>query len=83
MSKSALHRSSALLHTPTLPMILEAWKMRNHSNMLFITYEEMKENIDGVIDKMCDFLSLPRLDQERMDILKKHIKFDNLKVGTQ
>ncbi len=63
-----------------MPMVLEAWKMRENKNLLFLTYEELKEDIDTCINKISDFLGMSRLSKDKLDLLKQHIKFDNLKV---
>uniref|UniRef100_A0A1B0CHY3 Sulfotransferase domain-containing protein n=2 Tax=Lutzomyia longipalpis TaxID=7200 RepID=A0A1B0CHY3_LUTLO len=36
--------------------VLDFWRMRDEENVLFITYEEMKRDLEGVIRKTCAFL---------------------------
>ena len=33
-----------------------AWALRNHPNMLFIYYEDLKKNIQGELQKINDFI---------------------------
>ena len=43
-------------YQPTLKHILTAWESRDHPNMLFTMFEEMKIDLDSVIEKLSTFL---------------------------
>ncbi len=38
--------------TPVLPSILQAWKERDHPNMLFYTYEQLQKDFNGTAAKI-------------------------------
>ena len=41
------------LHCPTLPHIVEAWKLsRDNENLFFTTYEDMKKDLPSVVKGM-------------------------------
>lgn len=37
----------------------QGWKLRSHTNLKFVWFEEMKENIAKVIRELSEFLSTP------------------------
>ncbi|XP_075161025.1 sulfotransferase 1 family member D1-like [Haematobia irritans] len=63
--------------------IVDFWMMRQEPNILYVTYEEMKKNLKGVIEKLCDFLERPQLNAEEMEELLKHLSFDSMKANKQ
>ena len=48
--------SLLVLYSPYLTIVLEAWKQKDHSNMLFLHYEEMKQNPAKEISRIVEFL---------------------------
>ena len=58
--------------------LLEGWKRRNHPNLKFLWYEDMKEDQLGVIDDLCSFLNHPLSAEQKKD-LAEHVKFSNMK----
>ena len=58
--------------------LLGGWKRRNHPNLKFLWYEDMKEDQLGVIEDLCSFLDHP-LSAEQKESLAEHVKFDNMK----
>ena len=57
-------KDSTILQTPMLPMVLEAWNKRNHPNLLFNTYEEMKADFPATAKKILKFLGLEMSEEE-------------------
>uniref|UniRef100_A0A1L8E4C1 Putative sulfotransferase domain protein n=1 Tax=Nyssomyia neivai TaxID=330878 RepID=A0A1L8E4C1_9DIPT len=58
--------------------VLDFWRMKDEENILFITYEEMKRDLDGVIRKTCDFLGKD-YPANRIDELKEHLSFKSMR----
>ena len=58
--------------------ILGGWKNRDHKNLKFMWFEDMKKDQKGVIKELCDFLDHP-LPEDLMDRLCDHVKFENMK----
>jgi len=65
-------------YCPYMPHITGFWNKRHEPNILFITYEEMKQDITSVIRKTCSFLGKP-LNSEQIEKLAKHLQFDAMK----
>jgi len=64
------------LHGGYFEMLESGWKRRNHRNMKFFWYEELKENQRKMIKEICQFLSC-ELSEEQIDRLDDFLKFDN------
>ncbi|XP_022127155.2 sulfotransferase 1E1 isoform X1 [Pieris rapae] len=76
-----LFKRDLLMHMPIFPHIEEAWKQRNHPNMMFLFYEEMQKDLRNVIDRVSEFLGKSYSDEEK-NILADHLTFDNMKKHT-
>ena len=59
-------------------LIAEYWKRRAEGNVCFITYEEMKRDLGGVIQKVGNFLNCP-VPEENIPYLVDHLSFRNMK----
>ncbi|XP_075162745.1 luciferin sulfotransferase-like, partial [Haematobia irritans] len=70
---SEVNYSSYWTHT------VDFWRMRNEPHIFFVTYEEMKSNLQGVIERLCTFLERPQLTQDEMKKMLDHLSFDNMK----
>ena len=56
----------------------EYWNMRHLENVCFITYEEMKNDLASVIQKVSTFLTRP-VAEEKIPSLVDHLSFDKMK----
>lgn len=59
--------------------VVDYWKMRNESFIFFVTYEEMKRDLAGVLRRLCDFLEKPQPTEDEMVKLIKHLSFGCMK----
>jgi len=55
-----------------------AWNIKNHPNVKFIWFEEMKKDSKKVIEELTEFLGHP-LSKEKVDALVHHVSFDVMK----
>lgn len=58
--------------------VLSYQKMSNHSNILFLRYEDMKEDLPKIIQQVAKFLERS-LSKEQVQILTKHLSFEAMK----
>jgi len=63
-------------YAPFFGHILEGWAKKDHPNVLFLFYEDMKRNLRGEIDKVCSFLGRT-LSEDQLQNLTKHLQFDS------
>ncbi|XP_074643448.1 sulfotransferase 1 family member D1-like isoform X3 [Tubulanus polymorphus] len=61
--------------------ITDYWEARNEANILYLTYEELQQDVHSVIGKIADFLGKP-LNDERIKLIAFHCRFDNMKRNT-
>ena len=54
------------------------WKRRNHPNMRFIWYEDMRKNSVKEVSSLATFLNHP-LSEEKVNELVEHLEFSNMK----
>ncbi|XP_050304366.1 uncharacterized protein LOC126741932 [Anthonomus grandis grandis] len=73
-----LFLAGKLSFAPYWNNVLHYWNHRNDSNVLFLTYEEMKTDLPSVIRKTAKFLEKD-LDEEQIQMLKKHLSFESMK----
>ncbi|XP_038194813.1 probable alcohol sulfotransferase isoform X2 [Arvicola amphibius] len=56
-----------------------AWlSMRERDNFLLLSYEDMKQDTRGTIEKICDFLG-KKLDKDELDLVLKYSSFQVMK----
>lgn len=58
--------------------ILEFWKIRDEPYILFNTYEEMKKDLPGVVQRTAKFLNRS-LDSRQLEELCEHLSFESMK----
>jgi len=54
------------------------WERKNHKNLKFVWFEEMKADQKGIVEELIDFLKHP-LSEEKIESLVDHVKFENMK----
>merc|ERR1712137_475305 len=70
-----------LYYSPFFAHILEGWAKREHPNVLFLFYEDMKRNLRGEIVKVCTFLG-KTLSEQQLELLTRHLHFDSVSKNT-
>lgn len=68
-------------YTPFIQHVLGYWQLRQEEQVLFLTFEEMKRDLQAVITKVADFLDKP-LAKEQVSILAEHLSFKNMQSNT-
>ncbi|XP_017835457.1 sulfotransferase 1E1-like [Drosophila busckii] len=58
---------------------VDFWRMRHEPNIFFVTYEQMKSDLQNVIEKLSEFLGVHSLSAQEMQQLMNHLTFDNMK----
>ncbi|XP_069681095.1 luciferin sulfotransferase-like [Periplaneta americana] len=58
--------------------VLEFWKLREEPNVLFNTYEDMKKDLPGVVQRTAKFLNC-ELNAEQLEKLCEHLSFESMK----
>lgn len=61
--------------TPYFPTVLEAWAKRDHPNLLYLFYEDMKKDLPTEIRKIAAFLN-KTLTEEQVAKLVDHVVVD-------
>lgn len=79
---SQLFMDGIVEHGPYQNHVREFWKIRNEKNILFLTYEEMKENLPAAIQKTCKFLGKTISDEE-IQRMENHLSFDRMKKNNE
>ena len=58
-----------------------AYEARNHPNIKFLWFEDMKKDKKKVTRELARFLNVP-LTEEELEGLEEHVKFENMKKRT-
>lgn len=66
---------------PWVDHVKEFWQLRNEENVLFLTYEEMKKDLRGVIMKTAKFLNKP-VTEDQIQKSLEYLYIDNMREGT-
>ncbi|KAB7497527.1 Sulfotransferase 1C2 [Armadillidium nasatum] len=72
--------NDVLIFSPFWKHILEFWERRHDDNIFFIRFEDMKQNLRGMIKKVAKFLG-KELSEEYIDKLENHLSFENMKTN--
>lgn len=67
-----------VLYTPYFGQIKEFWQYRNHKNCLFIFYEELRQDLGGMLRKIAEFLGKNFTEEEFVQ-LEEHLSIDKFK----
>ncbi|XP_057376853.1 sulfotransferase 1A3-like isoform X1 [Daphnia carinata] len=69
-----------IYYSPYFPHVLEAWNLRHHPNVLFLFYEEMKQNLRAVVERVAAHLN-KTINEEQMIRVLDHLSFKRLAEG--
>jgi len=69
------------LHGGYFTMLESGWKRRNHPNMKFFWYEELKKDQKKILKEICQFINY-NLSDEQVDKLDDFMKFDNFQKNS-
>jgi len=58
--------------------VLGGWKVRDHQNVQFLWFEDMKKDTKAIIEKLCVFLNNP-LTSAKIEALEHYVSFDVMK----
>ncbi len=75
-----MYKHKQLIFGDPLDHAVGWWEHRDEDNFLFTTYEEMKEDIRGVIKKVATFLN-KELSDEVIDKIGAHTSFEQMKAN--
>ncbi|KAG7159980.1 Sulfotransferase 1C2-like [Homarus americanus] len=59
--------------------ISQAWRLKDHHNLHFMFYEDMKDDLLGQLRKLNDFLKLD-LSEQKLKTVMERTSFDNMKA---
>lgn len=67
-----------LMWSPFWSHIKEAWEMRHHTNLLLLTYDELKADLPAAITKVASFLG-KNVSSDNMKSLTTHLHIDSMR----
>ena len=67
-----------IMQGPFFPHVEEAWAIKDHPNLLFIFYEDMKKDLRGVISRVSNFLDAA-LTVDQVEKLVDHLDIKNFR----
>ncbi|KAK4320406.1 hypothetical protein Pmani_008715 [Petrolisthes manimaculis] len=73
-----LFMENDLVYCPFWPHIKQAWQKRNHPNLHFVFYEDLKADIQGELRKINQFLSTGLTEQQLKNVVQ-HTSFSSMK----
>ena len=62
-----------------LNVLQEAWKYKDHRNLKFMWYEEMKKDLPKIIRELCAFTGHDALSEEKQAALLEHVSIENMR----
>jgi len=68
-------------NSPFLQHVLSYWNQRHEKHLLFLTYEEMKSDLAGVVSRVATFLGKTLSPKQTADLLE-HLSFNNMKANS-
>lgn len=63
---------------PFFANVKSYWEQRNRSNILLLTYSDLREDLPGMIRKIADFLEKPLSENEVKDLVE-YVSIDSMR----
>ena len=57
--------------------VLQGWNYREHENVKFVWFEDMKQNVNSVIEEMCSFVD-HTLSPSQVEDLSAYLQFESM-----
>ncbi|KAK4307671.1 hypothetical protein Pmani_020580 [Petrolisthes manimaculis] len=73
-----LFKDNDVVYCPYWPHIKQAWQKRNHPNLHFIFYEDLKADLQGELRKLNQFLATGLTEQQLKNVVQ-HTSFSSMK----
>ncbi|XP_055530642.1 luciferin sulfotransferase-like [Wyeomyia smithii] len=67
-----------VMYCPQVQHVLDFWRIRDQQNVLFLTYEQMKRDLVGVLSRVSQFFR-KCFSEEQLTELFHHLSFDEMK----
>ncbi|XP_071445167.1 luciferin sulfotransferase-like [Hetaerina americana] len=74
-----LFLEDSVSYSPFWDHVYSYWEHRDDSNVLFLTYEEMKKDLPSVIRRVSKFMGKEQLNEEDLKVLCDHLSFKSMK----
>uniref|UniRef100_A0A0A9WPB6 Sulfotransferase 1C4 n=1 Tax=Lygus hesperus TaxID=30085 RepID=A0A0A9WPB6_LYGHE len=74
-----LFKDGLLMFGPHTEHVKEAWERRDHPNLFFFFYEDLKKDLPGMTRKMAKFLEKYISDSD-VEAMVNHLSFDKMKA---
>jgi len=71
-----IYRPGLCLYGGFFEMLESGWKRREHPNIMFFWYEDLKQDQEGMLRKIANFTGFA-LTEDQIQRLNEHMKFDN------
>lgn len=70
-----------VIYAPFNEHVLDFWKIRNESNVLFLFYEDMKNNMKSVVKNAMEFFG-KSFTEDEIEKLSKHLSLDSMRANS-
>lgn len=67
-----------MVYSPFNDHVLKYWEIRNEPNFIFLFFEDMKRDLQGVLNELLKFFE-KSFTQEEIEKLCNHLSFDKMK----
>ncbi|KAL4233403.1 sulfotransferase [Mactra antiquata] len=69
-----------VMYAPWSKHVQEFWENRNEDNIFFLTYEDLKRDTAGTIDRLANFFG-KSLTKEQTNTIMRYCSFENMKIN--
>ena len=71
-------QNAGMIQGPSIKHVLSFWNQRHEHPILFISFEDMKRNLEKVVRDVSNFLG-KTVPESKMDLLLDHLSFNKMK----